>query len=55
MPSVQRGSVVKKGKSWAVRYYDEEGVRRFRGAFPTKTAARECADRKADGIEALRR
>jgi integrase len=55
MPSVQRGSVIRKGQTWAVRYYDEAGVRRFRGAFPTKTSAREWADRKADEIEALRR
>lgn len=54
MPSVQRGSVAKRGKTWAARYYDEEGMRRFRGAFPTKTAAREWVDRKVDEVEALR-
>lgn len=54
MPSVQRGSVVKKGKTWAARYYDEEGVRRFRGAFATRSAAREWVNTKVDGVAALR-
>ena len=54
MPSTQRGSVVKKGTTWAARYYDERGVRRFRGAFPTRSAAREWVDRKVDDVEALR-
>jgi integrase len=55
MPSVQRGSVVRKGKGWAVRWYDEGGVRRFRGSFPTRSAAREWVDCKTDEIAALRR
>ena len=32
MPSVQRDQVVKRGKRWVARWYDEEGVRRFRGS-----------------------
>jgi hypothetical protein len=54
MPSVQRGSVVKKGKTWAARYYDEEGVRRFRGAFCTRSEAREWVDAKVKEVAALR-
>lgn len=29
MPSRQRGSVIRRGKTWAVRYYDDAGARRF--------------------------
>jgi integrase len=55
MPSVQRGSVVKSGRGWAVRWYDTEHVRRFQGGFETKSAARAWVDRKADEVLALRR
>ncbi len=55
MPSVQRGQVVKRGKRWGARWYDEEGVRRFRGGFATKTQAREWVDNKTKGVAALRR
>ncbi len=55
MPSLQRGSVRKRDASWQVRYYDESGVRRYVGAFPTRTAALEFLERKVDEVLALRR
>jgi integrase len=55
MPSLQRGSIVKRGKTWAARWYDEEGVRRFHGGFPTKTKAVEWLDRRVRDVAALRR
>jgi len=54
MPARQHGSTVRRGKSWAARYRDAEGVQRLRGGFATKTAAREWVDRKVDEVEALR-
>ena len=54
MPARQRGSTVRRGKSWAARYRDAEGIQRLRGGFETKTAAREWLDRKIDGVDALR-
>jgi hypothetical protein len=54
MPARQRGSTVRRGKAWAARYRDAEGIQRLRGGFGTKTAAREWLDRKADEVEALR-
>jgi integrase len=55
MPSVQRGSVVKRGNRWQARYYDETGTRRAQGGFDTRSAAREWVDDKAKGVAALRR
>ncbi|MBX6369889.1 MAG: tyrosine-type recombinase/integrase [Rhodospirillales bacterium] len=55
MPAKQRGSVVKRGSKWGVRYYDENGVRRSPSGFPTKTAAAEWLTAKLDEIAALRR
>jgi integrase len=55
MPSVQRGSVVKRGASWQARWYDENGARRSQGGFETKSAAREWVDGKVDEVSALRR
>ena len=55
MPSVQSGSVVKRGTRWGTRYYDEQGTRRFRGGFDTKSAAREWLDGKTKEVAALRR
>jgi integrase len=55
MPSVQRGSVVKRGARWGARYYDETGARKFRGGFETKSEARAWVDTKVGTIEALRR
>ncbi len=54
MPAKQRGQTVKRGSSWAVRYYDEQNVRRFCSGFATKTDAREWVDRKVDEIEKVR-
>jgi integrase len=54
MPSTQRGSVAKRGKTWAARWYDEGDVRRFRGGFPTKSEARSWLDRKVGEVAALR-
>lgn len=54
MPAKQRGSIVKRGSTWGVRYYDENGVRRSPSGFATKTAAAEWLDAKLDEIEALR-
>jgi integrase len=55
VPARQRGSTVRRGKSWAARYRDAEGVQRLRGGFQTKTEAREWLDSHVDGVEALRR
>jgi integrase len=55
MPSLQRGSVFKRGNRWAARWYDDGGERRFQGGFETKTAAREFVDSKVDKVLALRR
>lgn len=55
MPSAQRGQVFRKNAAWACRWYDEEGTRRFRGGFPTKTAAGDCLSGKLDEVESLRR
>lgn len=55
MPSVQRGSVVKRGKRWGARFYDENGARRFQGGFETKTVARDWLDNKVKEVTLLRR
>ncbi|MEJ7567967.1 MAG: site-specific integrase [Gaiellaceae bacterium] len=55
MPSVQRGSVVKRGRGWAARWYDAEDTRRFKGGFATKSDAREWVDGQVKGVAALRR
>jgi integrase len=54
VPARQRGSAVRRGKTWAAKWYDEDGVRRFRGPFPTKSEAREWVERKVQEVEALR-
>lgn len=54
MPARQRGSTVRRGDLWGARWYDEQNVRRFRGGFPTRTAAREWVDDKTDEVEKLR-
>jgi integrase len=54
MPAKQRGSTVRRGKSWAARWRDEEDIARFRGGFATKSEARTWLDKKVDEIEALR-
>ena len=55
MPSTQRGQVVKRGKRWAARWYDQDGTRCFRGGFVTKSEAREWVDHMVDEVAALRR
>lgn len=55
MPSVQRGSTVKRGNRWGARWYDEAGERRFQGGFETRSAAREFVDGKVEEVAALRR
>jgi integrase len=55
MPARQRGSVVKRGKSWQARWYDENGQRHARGGFDTKTAAADWLQPKVEGVSALRR
>lgn len=55
MPSAQRGAVVKRGRRWGARWYDDAGARRFRGGFETKTAAREWVDSTVAEVAALRR
>jgi hypothetical protein len=55
MPARQRGSTVRRGKTWAARWRDENNEARFRGGFNTKTeAARAWLDRKMPDVEALR-
>jgi integrase len=54
MPARQRGSTVRRGKTWAARYRDDDGVQRLRGGFPTKTEARAWVDARIDVVEALR-
>jgi integrase len=51
MPSVQQGQVFKRGDSWVIRYYDEDGRRRQKvrasdhgPKFQTKTEANEALD-----------
>lgn len=41
MPASQRGQPykLKSGKGWGLRYYDENGVRRRKSPFPSKSAA----------------
>jgi integrase len=55
MPARQRGATVRRGKSWAARWYDETGRRCFQGGFPTRSEARAWVDRRVDEVEALRR
>jgi integrase len=56
MPAIQRGTLRKReGRSWLARYYDENGARRERGGFATKSEAGEWLDAKVRSVEALRR
>jgi integrase len=55
MPANQRGSVVKLGTKWGVRYYDDNGNRQRQGGFETKSAARRWLDSKVGEVAALRR
>jgi integrase len=55
MPASQRGSVVKRGKTWQARYRDESGAQRGRGGFATKSAAADWLDTRTKEVLALRR
>jgi integrase len=55
MPSVQRGSVVKRGRTWQARYRDENGKQRGQGGFATKSAAAEWLEHRAKEVLAFRR
>lgn len=56
MPANQRGSAVReKSGNWTARYYDENGARKAKGGFATKTAAREWLDGTTKEVAALRR
>jgi integrase len=54
MPSVQRGSLDKRGKTWRARYRDETGAMRSRSGFATKSEAGAWLDSKLDTVDALR-
>lgn len=51
---MQRGALRKRGKSWSARFYDENGARRERGGFTTKSEAGEWLDSKLEAVGALR-
>jgi integrase len=58
MPASQRGQVFRRGENWAVRYYDEAGVRRRRSFGPGRDGKAQAADwlnRKLEEVAALRR
>ena len=55
MPSVQRGTVTRRGKRWLVRWYDDQGNRKARGGFETRTEALEHLAAVLPNIQALRR
>jgi len=54
MPSKQSAQKIraKNGRGYAFRYYDAEGVRRYRGGFATKTERDDELRRVVDGLEA---
>jgi integrase len=55
MPSVQRGTVTRRGKRWLVRWYDETGVRKARGGFATRSEALDWLGGTLRDVNALRR
>ena len=56
MPSTARGWTIKRGSGrHEARWYDEDGRRRTKGGFPTKTEARAFVDRQVEEVLALRR
>ncbi len=56
LPSVQRGTVVKRGtRSYQARWRDENDRQHGRGGFETRTAARKWLDDKVEEVVALRR
>src|SRR5262249_2898092 len=55
MPSLQRGSVKRRGKTWRARWYDEAGREHSRGGFETKAEAWAFLEPKVDEVSAVRR
>jgi integrase len=55
MPARQRGTVFRKNGAWAVRWFDGDERRRFRGGFGSKTEARDFLDATVPEAEAVRR
>jgi integrase len=57
VPSVQRGSVRKEKLSgkWAARWNDEDGRRRYKGGFDTRSEAWAFVQTQVGNVEALRR
>jgi integrase len=56
MPSVQHGSVVKRGdRNYQARWRDEHGNQRGQGGFETKSEARRYADDQVKATLAIRR
>lgn len=55
MPSLQRGSVVKKNGKWQARWYDANGARKSRAGFATKSEAWQWLAPKMEEVVALRR
>jgi integrase len=56
VPKRQAGSVVKRSpRNYGVRFYDENGARRYQGGFQTQTAAESWLRDKVDDVLALRR
>jgi predicted DNA-binding transcriptional regulator AlpA len=54
MPALQRGSVDKPGPSWRARWSDENGRRRERRGFRTKTEARTWLRVEVDAVNRRR-
>jgi integrase len=51
MPAEQTGSVIQRGKGWAVRYRDHENQPRRKGGFASKREARKWLDGQLDTVE----
>ena len=54
MPAEQSGGATKIGKAWRASWYDEDGKRRTKSGFATKTAAKAYALEKADRVRKIR-
>ena len=55
MPARQRGTVIRRGKTWQARWRDENGAQRGQGGFPSKTAAADWLENRTKEVAALRR
>jgi hypothetical protein len=55
MPSVQRGSVKRRGNVWRARYYDDQNRERSKSGFPTKEEALAWLTPKVEEALAVRR